>query len=91
MPIVMVLDWALYPPKFRFSFRHSLLWLIFPVAYLLYSLVRGEFTGWYPYPFINPIQNGWASVIVMCIIISLGTVAIAWLLALHTRLAAKKR
>ena len=80
MPVVMLVDWLLYPPKFRFPFRHTAFWLIFPLTYLAYSLIRGELTAWYPYPFINPLQNGWASVIVMCIIISLGTVAIAWLL-----------
>lgn len=89
MPIVMLVDWLLYPPKFTFSFRHTILWLTYPIVYLVYSLIRGEFTNWYPYPFINPLQSGWASVIVMCIIISLGTIALAWLLTLRTR--GKKR
>ena len=89
MPIVILVDWLLYPPKFTFSFRYTILWLTYPIVYLLYSLIRGEFTNWYPYPFINPLLSGWASVIVMCIIISLGTIALAWLLALRTR--GKKR
>lgn len=86
MPIVMITDWILYPPQFRFSFRQTIIWLAYPVIYLIYSLIRGEFTGWYPYPFINPLLSGWAGVIVMSIVISVGTIGLAWLLTLRTRL-----
>ncbi len=84
-PVVLLVDWLLFPPKFKFTFRVALGWLIFPVAYLCYSLVRGSFVQWYPYPFINPIENGWPSVIVMSIIIAAGSAGLAWLLSLRTR------
>lgn len=84
-PVVLLVDWLLFPPKFKFTFRMALGWLVFPVVYLCYSLIRGSFVGWYPYPFINPIQNGWPAVIVMSIIIAIGAAGLAWLLALRTR------
>lgn len=84
MPIVMLVDWLLFPPKFAFTFRQTLLWLIFPLLYLVYSLVRGSLVGWYPYPFLDVSQVGWVSVVIMSIMIAVGAAFLAWLLALRT-------
>lgn len=32
--------------------------LIYPLVYFIFSIVRGSFMGWYPYPFFNA-QNLW--------------------------------
>jgi len=34
-------------------------WLIWPLAYCIYALVRAQFNGFYPYPFIDIPQIGW--------------------------------
>ncbi|MDQ3057292.1 MAG: Pr6Pr family membrane protein, partial [Pseudomonadota bacterium] len=31
---------------------------VFPATYLVYTLLRGMTTGWYPYPFLNPATAG---------------------------------
>jgi len=85
MPVVMLLDWLLFPPKFRFSFGQTLFWLLFPLAYLVYSLIRGSLIGWYPYPFLDVSQIGWGSVILMSVVIAVGAAALAWILSLRTR------
>lgn len=33
-------------------------WLIIPLLYSGYSIIRGAISGWYPYPFFNPAQSG---------------------------------
>lgn len=83
-PAVILLDWLIFPPKQRMEFRIGLIWLLYPAGYLLYSVVRGSFTGWYPYPFINPTINGWPNVIGTSLTISLGVVFLIWLLTLRT-------
>jgi hypothetical protein len=30
---------------------------IFPLAWAVYSMIRGAIVGWYPYPFLNPAQE----------------------------------
>ena len=62
MPIVALVDWIIDPPKSRVDFKKALSWLIFPVVYLGYSLIRGMLTDWYPYPFLNIESNGVAGV-----------------------------
>jgi hypothetical protein len=84
MPIVMLVDWLLFPPKFVFASRHILLWLIFPLLYLAYSWIRGAMVDWYPYPFLHP-QNGWVSVMAMTIAIAAGTIMLARILILRTQ------
>ncbi len=54
VPIWFALDWALGPPSPPVPFRSALLWLLYPMAYVAYSLVRGPLVGWYPYPFLDP-------------------------------------
>lgn len=82
MPVLIVADWILDPA--RIAYRRVWWWLAFPVAYLAYTLVRGPFADWYPYPFVDPRESGgYARVAVMCagvaVLIVLLGLAIAWL------------
>lgn len=65
-PVVALLDWFVDRPARRVSFKQSLVWLLFPVVYLGYSLIRGSIVGWYPYPFLNPANGGYGTVAVVC-------------------------
>jgi uncharacterized membrane protein len=58
MPIAAVLDWLYQPPKSNLALKQIQYWLIFPLAYLAYTLVRGAIVGWYPYPFLNSANVG---------------------------------
>jgi hypothetical protein len=82
-PAVVLLDWILFPPKFHLSFKKALWWLVFPGIYFIYSLIRGSFIGWYPYPFLNP-SNGWGNLIITCVFIAIGVVGLTWLLTLRS-------
>ena len=54
MPIAVVADWLYQPPKSRLNVRQLGYWLIYPLLYLAYTLIRGAIVGFYPYPFLNP-------------------------------------
>jgi hypothetical protein len=62
MPVVLFVDWYFDKPSERISFKQGLMWLCFPVAYLVYSLVRGAVVHWYPYPFLNADSHGYSRV-----------------------------
>lgn len=85
MPVVVALDWLLDIPKVRIAFKHALVWLVFPVVYVIYSLIRGHFVNWYPYPFLNPDINGYESVMMTSVILTLGSGALIGLLSWSTR------
>ena len=78
MPVYMVADWIASPPRHRLGFRESLLFLIYPIVWLVYTLPRGAITGWYPYPFLNPAKAGGAlGVTAYVVAITFGIVLIA--------------
>lgn len=62
MPAVMLVDFLIDRPKHKVLFKKSLIWLLFPIIYIAYSLIRGALVGWYPYPFLNPDPNGYGAV-----------------------------
>jgi hypothetical protein len=57
-PIYIVLVWILSPGKSPLGW--SALWAIvaFPIAWAVYTMIRGPLVGWYPYPFLDPSQPG---------------------------------
>ena len=69
IPIAVALDWIVDPPSQRVSFKKALLWLSFPLAYLVYSLVRGPIVDWYPYPFLNPANGGYGRIAITSFVI----------------------
>ena len=72
-PILLVLDWVLSIGRFPLRLR-ALWWaLIFPLAWVAFSIVRGLATGWWPYPFLDPSGSlGWGGV-VACVAAVLST------------------
>jgi len=81
MPLVVVIDWLVWPPRSRTSVRTALLWVIFPVVYTLYSVIRGAITGFYCYPFFNPgAVGGYGGVALYCAAMLIGFVGLAFLI-----------
>lgn len=62
IPVMVIVFWYLYENKPPVKFGQIPQWLIYPLLYLVYVLIRGSFSGFYPYPFINVTTIGWQSV-----------------------------
>ena len=81
MPVAVVLDWLLRPPSATPNFHHLLLSLTFPSLYLAYVVIRGAGNGWYPYPFLNPVNvGGYTGVAAYSVGIALLFFVAGWLL-----------
>lgn len=85
MPVVVVLDWLLSGRAAAVRFRQALLWLAVPLAYVVYSLVRGSIVGWYPYAFLNPTVHGYPGVLFTCVVLGLVLVVLTCLIAAGPR------
>ncbi|MEN3952015.1 Pr6Pr family membrane protein [Iodidimonas sp. SYSU 1G8] len=82
MPVLYLMCWLAWAPKGTLRWRHAALWLCYPAAYFLYSLVRGAVTGVYPYPFIDLSKLGAAGVAANAVLLlaafwSLGLMVVA--------------
>ena len=82
MPIGVIIDWLVEPPRELIPFRSALVWLVVPLAYVVYSLVRGAIVGWYPYPFLDPDESGYLQVGVVSVGIAVTVTFFAWLVTL---------
>jgi hypothetical protein len=58
-PPLFVLDWLLFVDKRDLDWRIGLSALGFPLAYLVWTVIHGAATGWYPYPFIDAAELGY--------------------------------
>lgn len=62
-PALVLLDWLLVSPGLRLRWRTLVTVASYPIAWLVYTMIRGALTGFYPYPFLEPAQpGGWAAV-----------------------------
>jgi hypothetical protein len=57
IPVLTLLWWLVFGPK-PLHLRRLPYWLIWPVAYCAYALVRGGFEGRYPYFFVDVARFG---------------------------------
>lgn len=62
-PLLYCAWWAFLAEKEALRFGTAVRWMIFPVVYFLYSLIRGEIIGWYPYFFVNINELGYPQVL----------------------------
>ncbi len=83
MPVVVVLDWLYLPPSTKLFASQIWVWLIFPILYLVYSLIRGAIVGFYAYPFLNPAKvGGYGGVALYCLAIVVAFLLVSWLVML---------
>jgi hypothetical protein len=52
--IFMLIDWVLSSRRINLRIRTIFWVLVFPLAWLVYSIIRGLMIDWWPYWFINP-------------------------------------
>lgn len=83
MPIVVVGDWFLHPPKKRLPAKIVALWAVFPVTYVIYTLIRGSIVSWYPYPFFNPNLTSYGQVLATSAIIAVFVIIAAFGIRYH--------
>ncbi len=61
LPLALILDWIIEPAGRKLKSIHAGLFLLYPVAYAVFTTVFGSVTGWHPYPMIaidvlGPVQ-----------------------------------
>ncbi|WP_330299046.1 Pr6Pr family membrane protein [Streptomyces sp. NBC_00503] len=78
VPIMAVVGWLAFGPRGLTSPRIVKLTVLFPLAYMLFTIIRGPLSSdWYPYPFANVEALGYLKVIINGVWIGLLFVALA--------------
>jgi len=64
IPVLVLIYWYLYENKSNLSYKQIPSWAIYPLLYLFYLLIRGYFSDFYPYPFVNAVDLGYFKVFI---------------------------
>ena len=64
MPLLFLGYWWCCVPKGTLRLWHLPLWLIYPLVYFIYALLRGHLLGAYAYPFIDVAVLGYPQVFI---------------------------
>ncbi len=80
IPLLFILYWCLFVPKASLKWKDAFVWLLYPLVYLAYILLRGAFSGFYPYPFIDVTALGYEKILLNCLILFAAFLAVSFLL-----------
>jgi len=90
MPLLFLGYWWRCVPKGTLRLWHLPLWLIYPLVYFIYALLRGHLLGAYAYPFIDVAVLGYPQVLANAGGILVGFVLVGLLIiGLDRRLSAR--
>ncbi|MGO4255545.1 Pr6Pr family membrane protein [Marmoricola sp. RAF53] len=88
VPLLAVAGWLVLGPRGRATAADVGPFLVLPLVWLAYTLVRGAFAGWYPYPFLDVDEHGYLVVALNCVLVAALMLALALgAVALDRRLA----
>ena len=83
IPLYMLVYWFFNIQKDDLILKNLFYWLLYPVIYLVAVMLRGYFSHYYPYPFLNVDQLGLQIIlknIGLIIIFTLIVMTILWLI-----------
>lgn len=87
VPVLVVVWWVAFAPKGGLKWYDAVRWLIWPVLYVDYALVRGLASGFYPYPFMDISVLGIAQVMINVGVLLAAFLALGLLLVAVTRVS----
>lgn len=85
-PGVYILFWILLCSKEGLRYADTVKWLVYPAAYVVYSLIRGLITNQYPYYFADVSKLGWSLAMRNMLLVIVAYWLVGMILVMLTRL-----
>lgn len=79
-PLLTVIYWFVYVSTANISWRNAPRWMIYPFFYLIFVMIRGSFSNFYPYFFIDAGTLGYNKAILNAVYVTLCFLAVSLLL-----------
>jgi len=94
IPALFMIYWLFFAPKSALKWANVFTWLIYPFVYLVFILLRGAVSGFYPYPFIDVATLGYNKVVLnsfyLLIVFLVLSLILVWIGKLITNRQKKK-
>ncbi|HEX6169819.1 MAG TPA: Pr6Pr family membrane protein [Chitinophagaceae bacterium] len=62
IPVFFILFWVIFVPTEGLKYKDAFFWLIYPLVYMLYAVIHGAITKFYPYIFVDVTRHGYGKV-----------------------------
>jgi hypothetical protein len=76
-PVMAVISWVVVGPRGVVTRRVVGLTLVYPVLWLIATLIRGAIVNFYPYPFLDATTHGYLKVTINCLLVAVLFLALA--------------
>jgi hypothetical protein len=90
IPIAFLLFWIIYIPKNELKWVSVFPWLLYPLCYAIFVAIRGAFSGFSPYPFIDVNKIGYPKFFINSILITVLFLFLSILLVGTSKIFIKK-
>ena len=90
VPLLAVIGWVAFGPRGAVARADLAPALIWPLAWLAYTLLQGPVSHWYPYPFVDVSVHGLGVVLLNCAVVAVLFLGLAALLLWADRRLARK-
>jgi hypothetical protein len=91
IPLYMLGYWFFNVDKSDLAPKKVFIWLLYPLIYVVVILVRGGFSNYYPYPFLNVSEIGFEKTIINTAVILACSVVLLIVLLVLGKFAIKVR
>ncbi|GHB48010.1 Pr6Pr family membrane protein [Mongoliitalea lutea] len=79
-PMLGLLFWWLFEDKKAVEWKQLPYWLLYPLGYFVYTIIHGQISGFYPYPFVDLNSISVGQLVFNFLVLSLVFMGIAGLL-----------
>jgi hypothetical protein len=64
IPALVIIFWLVFVPIEELKWKSAIPWLVYPFLYVIYALIQGAVTKFYPYPFIDVNELGYTKALI---------------------------
>jgi hypothetical protein len=89
MPLLILTYWLVFAEKNTLEWKSIFPWLIYPLVYCIYTLIRGGIVHFYPYPFMNVDFWGLSIVLLHCLYVCIAFFVVSVLLVAVAKVLTK--
>lgn len=90
IPVSMLLFWIFFVPKAELQWKSAIGWLWYPIVYIIYVIILGKITGFYPYPFANADKLGYPKAILNGVLVTAAFYALSMIFIAIGKVGKKK-
>jgi hypothetical protein len=97
VPIGMLFDWIIFEKKNKYKFYYPILWLSYPLMCLVFYLIYGLRTNFYPYWFVNPYESypqgigSYTNLILLVLALTIGFLVLGYIFVWFDHISKKSR